>query len=83
MRATATVVLAALAPTCVSWTTFHVTLEGNEHHYHVDPSFCDAVRPRFREDTAFTWTAFGCDHVAAIVRDAFDAWEQYLACSGR
>lgn len=66
-----------LLAACVGWTPFATPLPRAvaPYTYHVDPSFCDAVRRRFREDALFTWTPLACEHVRALVRDSFDAWQ--------
>lgn len=56
-----------------AWTPFSTPLIGRHHTYHIDETFCNAIR--FREDPLFTWRRFGCDAVHAIVRESFDVWQ--------
>lgn len=57
----------------LGWSTFSTPLVGLRHTYHVDRSFCDAIR--FREAPLFTWRRLGCDAVHAAVRASIDAWQ--------
>lgn len=59
----------------LSWTTFSTPLPNQTQRYHIDASFCDGVRPWFRESALFTWTTFDCDDIRTIVRESFDAWQ--------
>lgn len=59
----------------LGWTPFSTPRRNLTQTYHIDASFCDGVRPRFRESVLFTWSSFGCDDVRTIVRASFDAWQ--------